>query len=135
MAEANALSDNEGMKAQAKYPIDSIVIEADGHILVASNGQVSGPPEMVKRVKEAALLGEWTQLTYPYGEWVQANLSPEDVVATAAALVCAAPGRSTFLSIPISLLNFLDRDVEENGEHDLRDPATAGSTPSSREDI
>lgn len=94
------------------------VVDADGEIITAANELVSSDnPELVKRVKFAALIHSDVQFVAPYGRAVEADLDRENPIGIAAALFAALPGRTRLLEAPAEVWDWIQEDVE-NGEPD-----------------
>lgn len=95
----------------------TVVVDSDGEILVATNGHVSGPYEYVKEVKANALIGLPVRLVEPYGELVVCDLSPDNLMGIVAALMSVKPGRSKIVDAPGEVFEWVDRNIEEYGEN------------------
>jgi hypothetical protein len=78
-----------------------IVVDADGDIVTAANGQVSSDNRsLVRIIKKEALFRTKVQLVAPFGQKVRATLNPDDLMGITAALFSARPGRTRLLEAP-----------------------------------
>jgi hypothetical protein len=86
---------------QTKRMPKLIVVDADGDIITAANGQLSSNnQELVRIIKREVLFRRKVQLIAPFGKKVRANLQPEDLIGITAALFSARPGRTKLLEAP-----------------------------------
>lgn len=93
-----------------------IVVDSDGEILTAADGQVGGSSGRVFMVKRNNLLGTPIRLTEPYGEPVRSELNIRNPIGIVAALFSAKPGRSKLLEAPPEVWDWIDSDIEKYGE-------------------
>lgn len=98
-----------------KYVTQLIVVDADGEIITAANGQVSSNNRnLIKTIKREVLLGAKVQLVFPFGRQVQASLDPTDLVGLTAALFSARPGRTKLLEAPAEVWEWMREDMEDS---------------------
>lgn len=94
---------------------DIIVVDADGELIVAANGQISSDNrQLVKRVQRAAETGRLVQLVSPVGSRVRASLDPTDLLGITAALFAARPGRTTILEAPPEVMDWVAEESAGN---------------------
>jgi hypothetical protein len=90
-----------------------IVVDADGELIIAANGQISSDNrELVKRVKNA-----WfpIQLIQPFGTVVRPSRDPENLVGLTAALFSAKPGRTRLLEAPDEVWEWMKEEYTKKG--------------------
>lgn len=105
-----------------------IVVDADGDIITAANGQLSSDnPELVRIVKREALFRRKVQLVAPFGKKIRANLNPEDIMGVTAALFSARPGRTRLLEAPTEVWDWFKE------EHSAAVCTGSGSEPSDKD--
>lgn len=98
-----------------KYVTQLIVVDADGEIITAANGQISSNNrDLIKTIKREVLLGTKIQLVFPFGRQVQASLDPTDLVRLTAALFSARPGRTKLLEAPAEVWEWMREDMEDS---------------------
>jgi hypothetical protein len=98
-----------------KYVTQLIIVDADGEIITAANGQISSNNgDLVKTIKREVLLGTKTQLIPPFGRQIQASLDPADLVGLTAALFSARPGRTKLLEAPAEVWEWMREDMEDS---------------------
>lgn len=98
-----------------KYVTKLIVVDADGELITAANGQISSDNrELVKTIKREVLLGTRTQLIPPFGRQVETSLDPDNLVGLTAALFSAKPGRTNLLEAPAEVWEWLQEDMEDS---------------------
>ena len=88
-----------------------IVVDADGDIVTAANGQVSSDNRsLVRVIKREVLFRTKVQLVAPFGQKVRATLNPDDLIGTTAALFSARPGRTRLLEAPDEVWNWFKEE-------------------------
>lgn len=94
------------------YKYNSIVVDADGEVLVWTDGSLSGPHELKKRVKRASDLEKSVNLIYGVEDVTASLTDKKDYLAVTAALFAAAPGRTRLLEAPESVTTWFDEKSE-----------------------
>lgn len=100
-----------------KYIVESIVIDADGELITAVNGQLKAENyALLKKVRDASTLRRPYCIIMPYGDEVEANLDDYwgNKIGFLSAMLQAAPGRSTILDAPQDIYAWLDEQPEED---------------------
>lgn len=109
-----------------KYVTKLIVVDADGELVTAANGQISSDNrELVKTIKREVLLGTRVQLIPPFGRQVETSLDPENLVGLTAALFSARPGRTNLLEAPAEVWEWLQEDMEDSEGESFADVTSA----------
>lgn len=89
------------------YEETTIVVDADGELIVWVNGSLSGNKELLKNIQLASDINKQVEITSE-GPHVNADLEATDnLVQIFAALLCALPGRTRLLEAPDELLEIL----------------------------
>lgn len=104
-----------------KYPVDSIVVDSDGEILVSVNGELGGPQKLVNIAKRNVSLMREVQLVEPFGSRVTASLDPLNPLGITAALMSVKPGRSRILDAPSEVKSWIANEYENFSEPDTSD--------------
>lgn len=92
-----------------------IVVDADGDIITAANGQISSDNrELIQIIKREVSLGTRTQLIPPFGSLIRASLDPDDLIGLTAALFSARPGRTKLLEAPAEVWRLLEVEIESS---------------------
>ncbi len=97
----------------AEQPHEKFAIDADGELIVCTDGLVSGKKDLVRAIKDAATLELPIQVTAPFGAEVPAGLDTGDPIRTLAALMHAAPGRCRILEAPDEVWTYFDEEPRE----------------------
>jgi hypothetical protein len=111
------LTDNVGMTK----PVQMIVVDSDGEILTAANGQLSGEYARIQSIKRNLLLADPVEMFAPYGDAVVPELDVQNPIAIVAALFSAAPGRTSLLDAPGEVWDWFHDHMREDDEEDVTD--------------
>ena len=103
-----------------KY-VQEFAVNSDGHLLTCVDGHLScDDPEIVHRVKVAAVLHNRIQIVKPFGDSVTAKLTDlNNPVQILAALFAANPGRTQILQAPRAVLAWLEDQEKEEMDADV----------------
>lgn len=96
--------------------MQSIVVDVDGVLMVATNGQLGGNQKYANIAKRNSNIMKEVRLVEPYGDLVTADLDPENPLGITAAMMSIKPGRSRVLDAPRSVLDWLIEQDELYGE-------------------
>jgi hypothetical protein len=96
----------------------TIAVDADGELLVWTDGHISGSAELVKKARYAANIELPVDITF-LGPTVIAELdNAENPAGALAAMLSVTPGRGRILDAPKEVLDLLPEDFEDTDEDD-----------------
>lgn len=99
-----------------KPPLLILAVDSDGELLTSAGTHISGSHQLVKKAKQAAMLGTLIQFVQPFGEYVEAKLDETEPLQILAALYAANPGRTTLLEAPEEVYDWLAEQGYDYGE-------------------
>lgn len=96
-----------------KYVHNTVVVDADGDVIVWVNGSLSGDKTLVERVKFYSDLSFPVEMI-PSRHIVNADITdPENPLTALAALFMAKPGRVRVLEAPDSVIKFYKESSQQ----------------------